>query len=166
MYGRRAYPAHPRKKSGKITVKEITETAGVGRSTWFRHYSSQSEALSFKIQQLWYRWAQEHDLISRQFTLANAKSFFSFNYSIRGLLTTLYEYGQQSAVSDAFYQIMVTYYETNVPAYYQSSFFCYGLYGLLDAWIRRDFCEPPAEMARLLIHMTQNAGHSLPIPEF
>ena len=32
----------------KITVNEITENAGVNRSTWFRNFSVKNEAITFK----------------------------------------------------------------------------------------------------------------------
>ena len=43
------------KKIEKISVKEIADTAGVGRATWFRNYTSKSEALTFKLVQVWNR---------------------------------------------------------------------------------------------------------------
>ena len=45
----------------KISIKEIAETAGVGRATWFRNYSEKKEALTFKLVISWRRWAEEHD---------------------------------------------------------------------------------------------------------
>ena len=44
----------------KISIKEIADTAGVGRATWFRNYTSKNEALTFKFVQVWNRWADEH----------------------------------------------------------------------------------------------------------
>ena len=46
----------------KITVTEITEAAGVNRSTWFRNFESKDEALTFKLVLLWYQWAGEHGM--------------------------------------------------------------------------------------------------------
>ena len=37
----------------KISIKEIADTAGVGRATWFRNYTSKNEALTFKFVQVW-----------------------------------------------------------------------------------------------------------------
>ena len=71
------------KKIEKISVKEIADMAGVGRATWFRNYTSKSEALTFKFVQVWNRWADERAIAVRnRFDLANAKDFFQFNYEI------------------------------------------------------------------------------------
>ena len=57
----------------KITVNEITENAGVNRSTWFRNFSDKHEAITFKLIRLWHRWADEHGMKERRrYTLDNA----------------------------------------------------------------------------------------------
>lgn len=44
----------------KIRIQEIAELAGVGRVTWFRYFRSKTDALVFKLQQLWKEWIGEH----------------------------------------------------------------------------------------------------------
>ena len=135
----------------KITVPEIAETASVGRTTYFRNFTTKNEALTFKIVRLWERWAEEHNLAERRrYTLNNALDFFQFNYSIRDFLTLLYEKNLQSALYDAFYSIMVSQYGANAVECYKSRFYSYGLFGLLDEWIKRGFYESPEEMAAIL----------------
>ena len=61
----------------KVTVTEITSLAGVGRSTWFRHFTTKSEALTFKLVALWRRWSEERNIAERQrFNLENSRDFF------------------------------------------------------------------------------------------
>lgn len=135
----------------KITVPEIAETANVGRTTYFRNFTNKNEALTFKIVRLWERWAEEHNLTERRkYTTDNALDFFNFNYSIRNLLSLFYEKNLQSALYDAFYIIMVSQYGANAAECYKSRFYSYGLFGLLDEWIRRGFYESPEEMAEIL----------------
>lgn len=135
----------------KITVSEIVGMAGIGRTTYFRNFSTKNEALTFKIVKLWERWAEEHNLAERRrYTTDNALLFFRFNFSIRELLTLLYERNLQSALYDAFYGIMVSQHGENAVECYKSRFYSYGLFGLLDEWIKREFRESPEEMARIL----------------
>ena len=43
-----------REKSFKnISIQEIADAAGVGRATWFRNFANKSEAITFKLVQLW-----------------------------------------------------------------------------------------------------------------
>lgn len=46
----------------KISIEEMTARADVGRSTYFRYFKTKDEVLVFKIQQLWNRFAQDHNI--------------------------------------------------------------------------------------------------------
>ena len=141
----------------KISIKEIADTAGVGRATWFRNYTSKNEALTFKFVQVWKRWADEHAIAVRdRFDLANAKNFFQFNYEIKHILEIVYTSNMQSAIYDAFYQVMMPQYGANAKECYQARFYSYGLFGLLDEWIKRGFKESVEEMVRFFYQIIKN----------
>lgn len=141
----------------KISIKEIADTAGVGRATWFRNYTSKNEALTFKFVQVWNRWADEHAIAVRdRFDLANAKNFFQFNYEIKHILEIVYTSNMQSAIYDAFYQVMMPQYGANTKECYQARFYSYGLFGLLDEWIKRGFKESVEEMVIFFYQIIKN----------
>lgn len=141
----------------KISIKEIADTAGVGRATWFRNYTSKNEALTFKFVQVWKRWADEHAISVRdRFDLANAKNFFQFNYEIKHILEIVYTSNMQSAIYDAFYQVMMPQYGANAKECYQARFYSYGLFGLLDEWIKRGFKESVEEMVIFFYQIIKN----------
>ena len=126
----------------KISIQEIADKSGVGRATWFRNYNGKNEALTFKLIVLWNRWSDEHNISVRdRFTLKNSKDFFEFNFEIRCIV--------QSAVYDAFYQVMMPQYGANAEECYKARFYSYGLFGLLDEWVKRGFKETPDEMVRI-----------------
>lgn len=132
----------------KITIPEIAENVVVGRTTYFRNFTTKNEMLTFKLVSLWNRWSEEHGVIERKrFTLDNAFDFFSFNYSIKNLSELIYRRNLQSAVYDAFYEVMMPQYETNAFECYESRFYSYALFGLLDEWIKRGFYESVEQMA-------------------
>ncbi len=135
----------------KISVPEIVELAGVGRATFFRNFTTKNEAVTFKFVRLWDRWAEEHNLTDRRgYSLNNALDFFQFNYSIRDLLNVVYDRQLQSALYDAFYEIIVSQCGANAEECYKNRFLSYGLFGLLDEWIMRGFYESPERMAEIL----------------
>ena len=141
----------------KISIKEIADTAGVGRATWFRNYTSKNEALTCKFVQVWNRWADEHAIAVRdRFDLANAKNFFQFNYEIKHILEIVYTSNMQSAIYDAFYQVMMPQYGANAKECYQARFYSYGLFGLLDEWIKRGFKESVEEMVIFFYQIIKN----------
>mgnify|MGYP004499854537 FL=1 len=134
----------------KITVTEITSLAGVGRSTWFRHFAAKPEALTFKLVALWRRWSEERNIKeSQRFNLENSRDFFMFNYNNRDLLKKLYATGLQTCIYDAFCIIMMPQYDATLLERYQSRFYAYGVFGLLGEWVARDFRETPDEMVDL-----------------
>lgn len=143
-----------KKPFAKITINEIAETAGVNRSTWFRNFIDKQDALTYKLMLLWSNWCQDHNLPNgHEYNLENAKDFFTFNYEIRHLLHLIYQAGQESVLYAAFYHILVPKTFSNTKESYQAIFYSYGLFGLLDSWIKRDFCESPEVMAAILLQM-------------
>ena len=84
-----------------------------------------------------------------RFTLKNSKDFFEFNFEIRCIVQTIYSANRQSAVYDAFYQVMMPQYGANAEECYKARFYSYGLFGLLDEWVKRGFKETPDEMVRI-----------------
>ncbi|MCI7533083.1 MAG: TetR/AcrR family transcriptional regulator [Lachnobacterium sp.] len=138
----------------KITVTEITEAAGVNRSTWFRNFESKDEALTFKLVLLWYQWAGEHGMRDcRRYTAENVEDFFAFNASIQPVLETIYHAEQLPCVYDAFCHVMSAKSETTPAQAYEARFYSYGLFGLLDEWIGRGFRETPQQLAEMLREM-------------
>ncbi len=134
----------------KITIPEIAGLAGVGRTTYFRNFSSKEEMLSFKLIVLWERWAEEHKVrVKRRYSAENALTFFRFNYSIRELLSLMYSQNLQSSLYRAFNIYMMPPNEKDPVECYKSSFYSYGLFGVLDAWIVRGFDLTPEQMAQL-----------------
>ena len=139
------------KPAGKITADEIVERAGVGRATYFRAFGSKggakSEAVTYKMIRLWEHWSAQHDVAVRnRFDIANALTFFEYNYSIRHVLDIIYAAGMQEAVHESFTRIMMP----EEGHSYREQFYAHGLYGLLDGWIRRGYQETPEEMAEIL----------------
>ena len=60
----------------------------------------------------------------------------------------------QSVLYDSFYQVMMPQFGADAEECYHARFYSYGLFGLLDEWIKRDFHETPQEMAQLIHNIT------------
>lgn len=134
----------------KITVPQITKLAGVGRTTWFRNFTTKTEALVFKRNRLWERWADEHKVqIRNHYAIENAETFFAFQYAVRENTTILYKAKLQSVVYEAFYVGMTPQCGTNARECYESRFYSYALFGFIDEWCNRGFYESPQEIAEM-----------------
>ena len=100
------------------------------------------------------RWADDHGMKERcRYTPDNTEDFFAFNASIQELLSEIYREGLLACVYNAFYQAMMPQYGADPAECYEARFYSYGLFGLLDEWIKRGFCETPEQMTALFHEM-------------
>ena len=153
------------KDFSKITINEIAEIAGVNRSTWFRNFNTKEEALTFKLVQLWNRYATEHNLVARQdYRLNNAKDFFAFNYEIRELLHIISDAGLSASIYQAFYELMMSQYGNTPAECYEARFYSYGIFGFLTEWIKRNFQESAEEMTALFNQIIHSGTSLYDVP--
>lgn len=145
-----------RKEFSKITVNEIADAAGVNRSTWFRNFPDKNEALVFKLVTLWNRWAEQNGLGARQYHVEDAPFFFRFVYENQATFRLVYQVQVQTAVYDAFYRIMMAQADEDLYERYNSRFYSFGLFGLLNEWIQREFSESPQIMSDLFERIISN----------
>ncbi len=136
----------------KITVREITNLANVGRATYFRHFNSKEDLLLYKIHLLWNNWAGAHQLSSHfPFTPENLTSCFEFIYSIRSINRLLMNADKLNVLLIAMNtELGIT------PPEDPYEFYCYyfitiGLAGVLTEWIKRDYGEPPKDLIECLL---------------
>lgn len=136
----------------KITADEIVEVAGVGRATYFRNFCSKQEVLTYKFMRHWEINSEKRKLKERKkFDIDNAVDFFEINYLLKDVFDVVYSAEQQATLYDAFYRIMVLQAQNeNRQECYRERFYSYGLFGLLDEWIRNGYTEAPQEMAETL----------------
>lgn len=141
----------------KITVDEIAEKAGVGRATYFRHFSSKQEVLTYKIIRHWQTNAEKRNMKEqRKFDITNALDFFEINLLLKDFFNLIYEKGLQSVLLDAFYIIMVPDEGLDGFERYRERFYSYGLFGVLDEWIRSGYKKTPAEMAKMMTEIVNS----------
>ena len=134
----------------KIRIQEITELAGVGRMTWFRYFDSKTDALVFKLQQLWKEWIAGHPCSGRIGSYEHALWFFSFWYSIRPLLSLLYRQNQYDVLLRVFL-LYASIVEGDLRReQYHEMFFAYGMLGIVIKWTAAGFRETPEKLTALL----------------
>lgn len=139
----------------KIRIQEITELAGVGRVTWFRYFRSKTDALVFKLQQLWKEWIGEPPCNCLIGSYDHALWFFSFWYSIHALLSLLNQHRQYDALLRFFLLYAGTVKDNSGRERYHEMFFAYGMLGIVMKWTAGGFQETPE---RLAVLCTQRKG--------
>lgn len=141
----------------KITASEIAELAGVGRATFFRYFKNKREPLIFKLNKLWLQWAEKHQVTIRDsFDPNNGKTFFEYQLSIKPITSLLYHQKLEGVLFEAIQNIMTIQHKKNPFEYFKNSFYSYALFGIIDAWIKRGYCETPEEMMTYIKKILEN----------
>ncbi|MBP3918186.1 MAG: TetR family transcriptional regulator C-terminal domain-containing protein [Clostridia bacterium] len=141
----------------KITADDIAAAAGVGRATWFRNFKSKEDAIRYRLRTAWEQYAEEHHLSERnRFDIRNTPAFFNYNAEMKKILKTIYRAGLDMLVFDVFKEIMIEPLSNTPDQWYREKFYAYGLYGLLDGWICRDFAETPEEISQMTVQLIKN----------
>ena len=83
----------------RITAEAIAERAGMGRATWFRHFSTKSDAVTCALVARWMRWAAEKTPALGPQT--NLLPFLRMVHGEGDTLALLYARGMRQSVMDA-----------------------------------------------------------------
>lgn len=146
----------------KITIRELCDTAGINRSTFYKYYSSQYDLLQ----------EMENEILSRvnySLSLINIKDNSDNREMLKVILHLLEENVEFSRLlvnnnvdpefpkklinlpqiqSYISYQLKPKY--TNSQIDYISAFIIYGGYQIIQRWINKNHREPANEMALLI----------------
>ena len=133
----------------KITVRELCERAGVGRTSFYRNFQEREDILRAHIRGLFDGWVGELEkdppldrLIFALFSHLDAHRDFYALLSRRGLVPLL---------KDVILSVCGFHPELEAKAAYASAFAAYSLYGWVEVWFLRGMRESPAEMAALFV---------------
>ena len=135
------------KPLGKITAQEIADRAGTGRVTWFRLLHSKEHAVTWLVKRMWAEHLEKNGFAEVSPTdQENGRLFFHFNYENRELLKLICENGLRYSLYEAWYGLLLPEPTGDVLAGYVANTTAYGMVGLLDHWIKRDFQETPEQL--------------------
>lgn len=135
----------------EITITQITDVAGVGRSTYYRNFTSKEDVLSYKLYILGLRWLLKERLSSDMDSEELLKKYCCFVYEIRDLLTLLYQNGQTNVLIYSLYKYLGPKEGEDKRVALRKSGLVFGGFGILYEWLKSGMEEEPDELAQLLI---------------
>ena len=144
-----------KEKLSQITVSDIVKVAGVGRSSFYRNYSSKEELLFDYIISLYREYFRErnvpltmNDAMRTEDFLLPRFIFIEEHRKIFGLLhkSEMLYYFFNKIESD--YILVLCGQDIETSPYYRSMF-SGSCAGIIRQWIERDFAETPEEMVSL-----------------
>lgn len=144
----------------KITVKEISELAGINRATFYRHYTDQY-ALLDELEQEKIQDVQDK-------VLGNSQNWESI---IRHMLQLLYEDKEEwslllgpnadprisGRISRLFYKLFLTH-SPSKDQKMRYRFLAYGCSGMISDWVHGGMKESPEDIAENLISCARGMG--------
>lgn len=134
----------------KISLQDVSGKAGVGRVTFYRHFTAKAELIEYKLECLWKKWITNNDFKQDMTSDENSIWFFSFFYEQRELLLLLYKQDLLSVVYDFIIDLFYQSKSHSDENKYIISFLAYGFLGILTEWVKGNFKESTEEMLTLV----------------
>ena len=136
-----------------ISVSELCEMAGVGRTSFYRNYQEKEDILRARVYHLFKDWTGQLGDGTPLDRLILA--MFSHFEEHRDLYALLNERGLIGLLKDVILELCGFRPDQEAKAAYASAFAAYSLYGWVEVWFRRGMRESAAEMAALFLQEPQ-----------
>ena len=131
-----------------FSICELCDRAGVGRSSFYRYYTSKEEVLISLLLHEWYAWrdaenAKDYSVISHE----SGRSFIRHVFATKELFELIHRNNL-----DTIFPIIIERIESlkKREQHYTIAFFCYGLFGLLKDWWMGGCKESEEDLIRVL----------------
>jgi AcrR family transcriptional regulator len=133
-----------------ISVSELCDEAGVGRTSFYRNFESREDVIKKRIRSLFFGWARDWEATGRESAAEMYGSMFRHFKDNMSFYLLLRERG----LMRLFLEVYMERYgpsaeDVNMWAY-TKSFIAYGTYGWIEEWIARGMTESADAMAELL----------------
>lgn len=126
-----------------ITITDIVNEAGVGRASFYRNYTSKEDVLKKHLLRLLKEWGTDFEVQCNPDWLTSLLWHF---YNHKDLYILLYKSDLSHLILENIRAISGPKPEQDNMHAYFSAFFCGGLFGWIDEWIKRDMKETPDEI--------------------
>ena len=136
-----------KQKFEELTVSHIVIEAMVSRASFYRNFTDKEDILRQYLLRLIRQWGAEFE---RTGDPDWVKSLLGHYYQNRDIYLLLYSQKLSYLVLDTIKAERGPKPEQNNLSAYASAWFCGGLFGWIDEWIKRGMQEMPEEMVRLM----------------
>lgn len=145
------------KSLGEISISELCETAGVGRTSFYRNFETKEDILKRHMETLFQVWINEWKSDSKLSIDQSIYQVFAHLEANREFYGLLHNRGLTYLLKDILLDMCGFDPKQEVIAAYASSYVAFFLYGWIEVWLRRGMKETAAELAGYL----HEAAHKL-----
>lgn len=137
------------KPISKISIEELTKKADVGRATFFRHFDSKEELLSYRLVEI-YKEYMGDSYDASYADIEHSIKFFNYYKDTIDLHMLLLDNNLESIIFEGFRSVLIPLEEqSETDNLYTTLFTAYGLFGVILKWIKGGCKESSEEMAKL-----------------
>ena len=133
-----------------ISISEIVDSAGVGRTSFYRNYETKEDVVKKHIVDLIEKWDQEYKASGKDSNAELYGSLFQHLKDNADFYLLLKERNLMHLFLDAFLERTGPKAEYENILAYTTAFITYGTYGWIEEWINRGMRESAETMATLL----------------
>lgn len=142
----------------KITIEEMTKKADVGRATFFRHFKSKEDLISYRLIGMYKEYMSKQDSKSKD-DLSHAKLYFDYYIETREIHLLILEAKLESAIFNAYLQLLAPASDSQPSEkVYVAYYIAYGLFGTTMKWLKDGCKETSEEMAKLCLQLISSAN--------
>lgn len=134
----------------KISVSELCDMAGVGRTSFYRNYGEKEDIIRAYVKDLFQDWMDKCRSTPDLPVSETVRIVFSHFESRRDFYALLNERGLVYLLKDIILELCGFDPEQEVVAAYSSAYVGFFLYGWIEVWFRRGMKETAAELAGYL----------------
>lgn len=138
------------KPIGEISVSELCDRAGVGRTSFYRNFETKEDIVRKHIEYLFQEWVdkcKESPGLSVRETVRVVFSHFEANRAFYGLLN---KRGLVYLLKDIILDLCGFDPQQDMPAAYSSAYVAFFLYGWIEVWFRRGMQDKTEELIAYL----------------
>lgn len=137
------------KPISKISIEELTKKADVGRATFFRHFNSKEELLSYRLVEI-YKEYMGTFFDASYYDIEHSIKFFNYYKDTLDLHMLLLDNNLDAVIFDGFRKVLIPLDELSETSKLYTTFFtAYGLFGVVLKWIKGGCKESSEDMAKL-----------------
>lgn len=141
----------------KITIEELTKKADVGRATFFRHFKTKEDLISYILLEMYKDYMTERKDEGADDFL-HGIHFFDFYRSTFDIHTMLIETRNENAIFNAYLQFFsLDAHQPSAKQKYIYYYIAYGLFGTTMKWLKDGCKESSEEMAKLCLQLISSA---------
>ena len=144
------------KNINDISISELTNTAEIGRVSFYRNYKSKEDVLRQEADRLLMQWGNLFQSMPSNEYNSFFLSLFDFFQCNKQFFTTLYHSGLSYIIMDTIVATAEISSQTQNLEAYLKSFWAYGVYGWIIEWIKRGMQESSQELLQLFQNTQSN----------